>query len=167
MEMISALNKGNITGFTQYAMKNKQLLMLEYPTLTQIEVTQKLAAQWACLPLAEKMIYGDDGVASNTSNRFDFGFEDIQQPGDAEEAVICAATMIQQMEQPVDPTGYIMWLGSHVISQYVGAHGTLPHELTQKLSKGDFVAPIATKETIDLGNCLSNRAVPPLEISLP
>lgn len=150
----------NITGFTQYAMKNKQLIMLEYPSLTQLEVTQKLAAQWACLPLAEKLIYGDDGVVSNTSTRgFDFPFEELQNPAEAEEAVICAASMIQQMEQPVDPTGYIMWLGSHVITQYVQAHGELPPDLAQKLAKGHFVAPIATKETTDSNHTLSKQQI--------
>jgi hypothetical protein len=48
--------------------------------------------------------------------------------------VVNAACKIALLEQPVDPTGFLAWLGARVVNEYVTAHG----ELVRQLEKGDF-----------------------------
>lgn len=152
-------------GFALFASKTQDQVLMENPTLTRVEVIQKLAAMWASLSPSARATFSED--VHQATNRFDFTFEDplraVDAPSPAEEAVVCASSMISQMEPPSDPQGYLMWVGAHVVNQYFAAHGDIPHELTERLAKGEFVTLPTVKESGDFGLSEVMRSLPALE----
>lgn len=147
--------------FALFADRTKDQVILENPTLTMVEVIQKLAAMWACLPATTKATFSDD---LNPSGRFDFTFDEPLRSADppcpAEEAVVCASSMIAQLDPPTDPQGYLAWVGAHVVNQYFAVHGDLPRELTERLLRLEFVTAPAVKESGDFGLSEVMRSLP-------
>ena len=157
--------KFQTTAFAVFVNKTRDQVLLENPTLTRVELIQKLAAMWACLPPASKATFSDD--VSSSTPRFDFAFDEPLRSADpvapAEEAVVCASSVIVQLDAPTDPQGYLAWVGAHVVNHYVMSHGDLPNDLSERLARGDFVTAPTIKASGDFGLSEVLRSLPMLE----
>jgi hypothetical protein len=138
--------------FSLFVLRNKERFEQESPGCSKIEILQKLSVAWAFLSPDEKATYMDDGMPGFGKFGGFGGFGYDEAPVGAldsqtiSEAVVNAASKIAALEQPVDPPGFLAWLGARVVNEHVAAHGEVPGDLLRQLEKGDFACLPSSKE---------------------
>jgi hypothetical protein len=124
-------------------MKVRDRVQLENPSIDHTDLLLKLAAMWALLSPSEKLSYCD-GISPAVS------LEPLSNNSVLVDAVNCASRHIIEMDQPTDPTGYLTWLGAHVVNKYVEAHSSLPEELEDKFADLTFLQAHTSPEIAEL-----------------
>jgi hypothetical protein len=145
-------HRSPIQPFSLFVLRNKERFEQENPGCSKIEILQMLSATWAFLSPDEKATYMDDGMPGFGKFGGFGGFGCDEAPVTAidsraiSEAVVNAASRISALEQPVDPSGFLSWLGARVVNEHFAAHGELPGELLRQLEKGEFGCLPSSKE---------------------
>jgi len=97
-----------IDGFSIYCSKNKDLLVSRYPTLSAIEINQKLSEEWNNLGENQKQQYKETAMLHN-KNDHSYGFG----------ATVHEGNLLESVDYPTDPTAYLTWLGQQVLQFHV------------------------------------------------
>ncbi|OHS98727.1 hypothetical protein TRFO_08724 [Tritrichomonas foetus] len=127
--------------FSVFAMKKRDSLIHENPTLSNIDISLKLASMWSNLSIEQRNMYSEESFVHRYQG---FSFVDepekshqpISPESQITEAIINSAEQISALEQPTDYDSYLVWLGTQVVSQFYNAHGYLPREINDLLLKG-------------------------------